>query len=107
MPKDARWATRPYDGYAINRPLAADAELTRVGPGTPCGDYMRRFWHPVAMASRLGDVPLALRRIDQHPLRHRRRPLRSRFFVHWKLFQFSTHGKPITGLGAAQTRKGP
>ena len=61
MPNDARWATRPYDGYAINRPLAADAALTQVGPGTPCGDYMRRFWHPVAMASRLGEVPLALR----------------------------------------------
>ena len=61
MPNDARWATRPYDGYAINRPLAADPELTQVGPGTPCGDYLRRFWHPVAMASRLGDVPLAVR----------------------------------------------
>ena len=22
--------------------------LTRVGPGTPCGDLMRRYWHPIA-----------------------------------------------------------
>jgi 5,5'-dehydrodivanillate O-demethylase oxygenase subunit len=22
--------------------------ITRVGPGTPMGDYLRRFWHPVA-----------------------------------------------------------
>ena len=25
--------------------------LTRVGPGTPCGDMMRRYWHPVAAVS--------------------------------------------------------
>ena len=22
--------------------------LTRVGPGTPCGELMRRYWHPIA-----------------------------------------------------------
>ena len=25
--------------------------LTRVGPGTPGGEYLRRFWHPVAATS--------------------------------------------------------
>lgn len=25
--------------------------LTRVGPGTPMGDYLRRYWHPVAGVS--------------------------------------------------------
>src|ERR1700733_3007210 len=25
--------------------------LTQVGPGTPMGDLMRRYWHPVAAAS--------------------------------------------------------
>ena len=24
--------------------------LTRVGPGTPCGELMRRYWHPLADA---------------------------------------------------------
>ena len=23
-------------------------KLTRVGPGTPMGDLMRRYWHPIA-----------------------------------------------------------
>ena len=23
-----------------------DAELTRVGPGTPCGELLRAFWRP-------------------------------------------------------------
>jgi 5,5'-dehydrodivanillate O-demethylase len=27
--------------------------LTRVGPGTPMGDLMRRYWHPVAATSQL------------------------------------------------------
>jgi 5,5'-dehydrodivanillate O-demethylase len=27
--------------------------LTRVGPGTPMGDYLRRYWHPVAGVSEL------------------------------------------------------
>ena len=27
--------------------------LTRIGPGTPCGELMRRYWHPIAAASEL------------------------------------------------------
>ena len=27
--------------------------LTRVGPGTPCGNMMRRYWHPIAALSEL------------------------------------------------------
>src|SRR4051794_30714583 len=27
--------------------------ITRVGPGTPCGELLRRYWHPVAAASEL------------------------------------------------------
>ena len=23
--------------------------ITRIGPGTPCGDLMRRYWQPVAL----------------------------------------------------------
>ena len=29
--------------------------LTRVGPGTPCGDLLRRYWYPVAVAKELTD----------------------------------------------------
>ncbi len=29
--------------------------LTRVGPGTPLGELMRRYWHPVAAVSQLKD----------------------------------------------------
>ena len=29
--------------------------LTRVGPGTPAGELLRRYWHPVAVAQDLSD----------------------------------------------------
>ena len=32
-----------------------DEELTQVGRGTPGGEYLRRFWHPVAMSSEVVD----------------------------------------------------
>ena len=38
-----------------------DEELTHVGPGTPCGEYLRRFWLPVVSAQELKDLPLAVR----------------------------------------------
>ena len=51
-----------YGGYqgALDQ-LAADEELTRVGPGTPGGEYLRRFWHPIAFTADLADVPVRLR----------------------------------------------
>lgn len=38
-----------------------DPELTEVGPGTSCGEYMRRFWMPVAMTDQIGDLPYRIR----------------------------------------------
>src|SRR5262245_14893782 len=34
-----------------------DTELTHVGPDTPCGEYLRRFWQPICFADDLRDVP--------------------------------------------------
>ena len=31
--------------------------LTRVGPGTPMGDYLRRYWHPVAGVAEFDERP--------------------------------------------------
>ena len=38
-----------------------DPELTRVGPGTPCGELMRRYWQPVCLSADLKDVPKPVR----------------------------------------------
>ena len=35
--------------------------LTRVGPGTPAGELLRRYWYPVAVAQELTDM---------HPIKH-------------------------------------
>ena len=42
-----------------------DPELTEVGPGTDCGEYMRRFWMPVAMTDQVGDVPYRIRILSE------------------------------------------
>ena len=52
----------PYGGFYLAGELPPEnAELTHVGPGTPGGNYMRRFWHPIALSSELTDLPLAVR----------------------------------------------
>jgi phenylpropionate dioxygenase-like ring-hydroxylating dioxygenase large terminal subunit len=51
-----------YDGYPHNG-LAPDEEITRIGPGTPAGEYLRRFWHPIALSSMVGALPLKLPRM--------------------------------------------
>jgi 5,5'-dehydrodivanillate O-demethylase oxygenase subunit len=38
-------------------------QLTRVGPGTPCGELMRRYWHPVATCQELKANPVKAVRI--------------------------------------------
>ena len=53
--------TEEYAGYHHSQVPAEDSELTRVGPGTPAGEYFRRFWHPIALASDLTDMPMGLR----------------------------------------------
>ena len=40
-----------------------DRRMTQVGPGTPMGELMRRYWHPVAAAVELEDNPTRAVRI--------------------------------------------
>jgi 5,5'-dehydrodivanillate O-demethylase oxygenase subunit len=37
---------------------AMNERLTRVGPGTPCGDLMRRYWIPIAPFAQLLENPV-------------------------------------------------
>ena len=50
-----------YAGRQGNQDAVENAELTHVGPGTPCGEYLRRFWQPVELASELNELPLTVR----------------------------------------------
>ena len=51
--------------------------LTQVGKGTPMGELMRRYWHPIAATAELDDRPTkAVRLLGEDlvlykdPLRH-------------------------------------
>jgi nitrite reductase/ring-hydroxylating ferredoxin subunit len=52
---------KAFDGYHQTWIGQSDQELTRVGPGTAMGEYLRRYWQPVAMASELGSAPKLIR----------------------------------------------
>ena len=44
-------------GSAYGRaPQHSNKLLTEVGPGTPCGEMFRRYWHPVAASGELTSV---------------------------------------------------
>jgi len=50
-----------YRAYHHRERPEEDAELTHVGPGTPCGEYLRRFWQPIITSEELQDLPRRLR----------------------------------------------
>ena len=51
----------PYSAYYYRDVPQEDEELTHVGPGTPCGEYFRRYWLPVELSAELKDLPRRIR----------------------------------------------
>ena len=49
--------TTPFGGYYHREVPREDPELTHVGPDTPCGEYLRRFWQPICFTDELRDLP--------------------------------------------------
>lgn len=47
------------------KPPATRAELTSVGRRSPMGELLRRYWHPIALSSEIGDLPLAVRVLSE------------------------------------------
>jgi phenylpropionate dioxygenase-like ring-hydroxylating dioxygenase large terminal subunit len=60
-----------YSAYHHRERPAEDEELARVGPGTACGEYLRRFWQPVILASELGDLPRRVRILGEDLVAYR------------------------------------
>jgi len=50
-----------FSGYKNRDIPGPDTELTSTNPGTPMGEYMRRFWQPVCLSEELKDLPKAIR----------------------------------------------
>jgi nitrite reductase/ring-hydroxylating ferredoxin subunit len=55
----------PYSGYHRDLATEPDRFLCSVGRGTPGGEYLRRFWMPVAYLDELGKVPLKVRALGE------------------------------------------
>ena len=53
--------SKPYSAYHQRDMPREDEELTRVGPGTPGGEYLRRFWQPILLSHELKDLPRRIR----------------------------------------------
>ena len=50
------------NGSAYGRPPQSSSKLlTEVGPGTPCGELMRRYWQPIAASADVQDSPRKVR----------------------------------------------
>ena len=47
-------------GYAM-KPSTTRTELTSVGRGTPMGELLRRYWHPVGLVTDATDIPRKVR----------------------------------------------
>jgi len=62
-PKPVAHAGAPLDtGTAYGRPPRShDATLTAVGAGTPMGELLRRYWHPVGLAADASATPRQVR----------------------------------------------
>ena len=65
MVERAPFLTTAYSAYHHRGLPPDDQELTRVGPGTPCGEYLRRFWQPVILADELHDLPRRIRILSE------------------------------------------
>ena len=51
----------PFGAYYKREIPSPDMELTSTMPGTPMGEYMRRFWQPVCLSQELTELPKAIR----------------------------------------------
>ncbi|MGE0829322.1 MAG: Rieske 2Fe-2S domain-containing protein [Hyphomonadaceae bacterium] len=47
------------------KPGAYDEALVRVGPGTPGGEMLRRYWWPIAVSDEVKDLPLKVRLLGE------------------------------------------
>ena len=50
-----------FSGYELKHSKEIDEEITRIGPGTQAGEYLRRYWHPIFISSELDDLPVAIK----------------------------------------------
>ncbi len=50
-----------YSGYESAQIFDYDHELAETGAGTVGGEFLRRYWHPIALTSEVGELPREIR----------------------------------------------
>ena len=50
-----------FQGYSLPQRGASDELLVATARGTTCGEYLRRYWQPVALTREVGDLPRLIR----------------------------------------------
>ena len=59
-------------GYGNNPYVPEEnVRLTHVGAGTPMGELLRRYWHPICMSSDLTDLPKFIKILDEELVAYR------------------------------------
>ena len=58
--------SKNYSGYHQSQEPKIDSVLAYVSPGTPCGEYFRRYWHPVALSSEIKEDPKELKILGEN-----------------------------------------
>ncbi|ETW95291.1 MAG: hypothetical protein ETSY2_48360, partial [Candidatus Entotheonella gemina] len=65
MADQSSFLTTRFGGYFHRNVPQEDTELTHVGPGTPCGEYMRRYWQPMCFSDELQDLPIRVKLLGE------------------------------------------
>lgn len=63
--EDIKTNYKGFSGHSIALSNEVDDEITRVGPDTPAGEYLRRYWHPVFLSQDLDEQPVAIKILDE------------------------------------------
>ena len=50
-----------FRGYKQAIVPRIDEELARTDSKTSCGEFLRRYWHPVALTSEVSETPKEIR----------------------------------------------
>ncbi|MDC0436056.1 aromatic ring-hydroxylating dioxygenase subunit alpha [Candidatus Pelagibacter sp.] len=59
--KNDNFNDQDFRGYKQAILPKIDESLARTDSATPCGEYIRRYWHPVALSSEVSEVPKEIR----------------------------------------------
>ena len=53
-----------FRGYKQAITPEVDEILSYTNPKTVCGEYLRRYWHPVALTSEISQIPKEIRILE-------------------------------------------